>query len=241
MLEINDLYVELADGSKQILNGVTITVNPGEVHAVMGPNGSGKSTLTHAVMGHPRYKITHGSITLDGTRIDTLDTFERARAGIFATMQYPVEIPGVPVEALLSSVYGDVSDRVAREARDLEVEKSFLERGVNDEFSGGERKRMETLQLAVSNARYAILDEIDSGLDVDALRSIAQRVSRLVSENQLGVIAITHYDRLLAYLEPTHVHVFADGRIITSGGIELARQLETSGYETFTGSYPANG
>lgn len=233
MLEIKDLHVELTDGTKQILKGVNLAVNPGEVHAVMGPNGSGKSTLTHAIMGHPRYTITSGSVTLDGTRIDTLETYERARAGMFATMQYPVEIPGVPVEALLSSVYGDVSQSVSNEALVLEVEQSFLDRGVNDEFSGGERKRMETLQLAVSNAKYAVLDEIDSGLDVDALRAIAQRVSRLVSENDLGVIAITHYDRLLTYLEPTHVHIFADGRIIQSGGIELARELEKSGYEAF--------
>lgn len=233
MLELKDLHVELSDGSKQILHGVDLTVAPGEIHAFMGPNGSGKSTLTHAIMGNPKYKMTSGSIVLDGKRIDGLETYERARSGIFATMQYPVEIPGVPVEALLSSVYGDVSSKVQSEAETLEIQPSFLQRGVNDEFSGGERKRMETLQLAVSEAKYAILDEIDSGLDVDALRAIAIRINDLVEQRSLGVIAITHYDRLLKYLKPTHVHVFADGKIIQSGGIELAEQLEASGYESF--------
>jgi len=233
MLEIKDLHAQLIDGTKTILHGVNLEVSPGEIHAVMGPNGSGKSTLTHAVMGNPKYEITSGTITVDSARVDNLPTFERARAGLFATMQYPVEIPGVPVESLLESVYGDVSAVVEEEAKTLGVAKTFLDRGVNDEFSGGERKRMETLQLAVSKAKYAILDEIDSGLDVDAMRVIASRVNELVSNRQLGVIVITHYDRLLEYLKPTHVHVFADGKIIKSGGIELAQELESSGYEIF--------
>lgn len=233
MLEIKDLYAELTDGTKQILHGVDLTVLPGEIHAVMGPNGSGKSTLTHAVMGHPRYNVTAGTITLDGTQIENLPTFERARAGMFATMQYPVEIPGVPVGALLGSVYGDVTDEISIEAQSLDIDQAFLDRGVNDEFSGGERKRMETLQLAVSNAKYVILDEIDSGLDVDALRVIAKKINGLVQKNSLGVIAITHYDRLLTYLNPTHVHIFAEGKIVLSGGIELAQQLEAQGYESF--------
>lgn len=236
MLEIKDLNAQLSDGTKTILHGVNLVVAPGEIHAVMGPNGSGKSTLTHAVMGHPRYEITSGSISIDGAEVQDLPTFERARAGVFATLQYPVEIPGVPVETLLGSVYGDVNKEVSAEAKKLGVAQQFLDRGVNDEFSGGERKRMETLQLAVSKAKYAILDEIDSGLDVDALRTIAERVSELVKEKQLGVIAITHYDRLLEYLQPTHVHVFADGKIIKSGGIELAQELETTGYESYTSS-----
>lgn len=233
MLEINDLHVELADGSKEILHGVNLKVEPGEIHAFMGPNGSGKSTLTHAIMGNSKYQRTSGEIIIDGKHIEELPTFERARAGVFATMQYPVELPGVPVEALLSSVYGDVAVKVADEARMLKIDNTFLERGVNDEFSGGERKRMETLQLAVSQAKYAILDEIDSGLDVDALRAIASRIKSLVTTKSLGVIAITHYDRLLTYLNPTHVHIFADGKIIKSGGIELAKQLEEVGYESF--------
>jgi Fe-S cluster assembly ATP-binding protein len=233
MLEIKDLHVDLSDSTKTILNGVDLVVAPGEIHAVMGPNGSGKSTLTHALMGNSHYVRTSGTVTLDGVSIESLPTFERARAGLFATMQYPVEIPGVPVAALMESVYGDISDAIQSEATRLGVEDSFLNRGVNDEFSGGERKRMETLQLAVSQAKYVVLDEIDSGLDVDALRTIAERISALVQERSLGVIAITHYDRLLDYLQPTHVHVFAEGRVIASGGIELAQQLEESGYESF--------
>lgn len=233
MLKISGLAADLADGSKNILHGVDLQVLPGEIHAVMGPNGSGKSTLTHVLMGNPKYVRTAGKIELDGVNITNLPTFERARVGLFATMQYPVELPGVPVEAMLSSVHGDVSAAVQQEAATLNIAQSFLDRGVNDEFSGGERKRMETLQLAVIKAKYAILDEIDSGLDVDALRAIAQRINKLVSDEKLGVIAITHYDRLLSYLQPTHVHIFAEGRIIQSGGIELATQLEAKGYESF--------
>lgn len=232
-LDISDLHVGLSDEPKQILHGVTISIAPGEIHAVMGPNGSGKSTLTHAVMGNPHYERIQGTITVDGTSIESLPTHERARAGVFATMQYPIEIPGVPVSVLMESVYADISSEINSEALRLGIEKSFLERGVNDEFSGGERKRMETLQLAVSKAKYVIMDEIDSGLDVDALRIIAGRVNELVNTRQLGVIAITHYDRLLEYLKPTHVHVFADGQIIRSGGSELVHQLEEQGYESF--------
>ncbi len=231
MFEINDLYVKLANEDKELLHGTTLRVNPGEIHAVMGPNGSGKSTLTHAVMGNPNYEITSGKILVDGTEIQNMPTHERARNGIFATMQYPVEVPGVPVATLMGAVYGDVSEQIDSEAKELELEESFLQRGVNDEFSGGERKRMEALQLAVSNAKYAILDEIDSGLDVDALKIIAERINTLVQQRQLGVIAITHYDRLLKYLKPTHVHIFAQGKVVQSGGYELAEQLEKQGYE----------
>lgn len=234
MLEIRDLVVKLANDDKEILHGVNLEVNPGEIHAFMGPNGSGKSTLTHAIMGNPKYEIVSGSISVDGNRVEKLETYLRARSGLFATMQYPVEIPGVPVESLMSSVYEDVVSKIADEAEKLEIDQQFLTRGVNDEFSGGERKRMETLQLSLSNSKYAILDEIDSGLDVDALRIIAERISDLVKERNLGIIAITHYDRLLKYLAPSHVHVFADGKIIASGGIELAHQLEENGYESFT-------
>lgn len=223
--------MKLANEDKELLHGTTLRVNPGEIHAVMGPNGSGKSTLTHAVMGNPNYEITSGKILVDGTEIQNMPTHERARNGIFATMQYPVEVPGVPVATLMGAVYGDVSEQIDSEAKELELEESFLQRGVNDEFSGGERKRMEALQLAVSNAKYAILDEIDSGLDVDALKIIAERINTLVQQRQLGVIAITHYDRLLKYLKPTHVHIFAQGKVVQSGGYELAEQLEKQGYE----------
>ncbi|HQZ14639.1 MAG TPA: Fe-S cluster assembly ATPase SufC [Acidimicrobiia bacterium] len=233
MLELKDLNVALSDGSKQIIYGVNLTVLPGEIHAVMGPNGSGKSTLTHALMGHPKYEIISGEIILDGENINSLETYERARAGLFATMQYPVEIPGVPVGALMSSVHGDLEAEIQVQAKGLGIGDSFLKRGVNDEFSGGERKRMETLQLVLSKSKYAVLDEIDSGLDVDALKVIASRVMKLVNEEKLGVIAITHHDRIFSYLQPTHVHVFANGKIIKSGGIELANQLEEVGYESF--------
>lgn len=233
MFEIKDLHVCLADQDKEILHGVNLEVVPGEIHALMGPNGSGKSTFAHAIMGNPKYKVTSGSIVVDGEPIDHLPTHERARLGIFTTMQHPIEVPGVPVEALLLRGYGDVTVKVADEARILNIDPNFLERGVNEGFSGGERKRMETLQLAVSQAQYAILDEVDSGLDIDALRSIASRIKSLATTNALGVVAITHYDRLLTYLDPTHVHVFIDGQIIESGGIELAKQLEKDGYGSF--------
>ncbi|MFN8016216.1 MAG: Fe-S cluster assembly ATPase SufC [Acidimicrobiia bacterium] len=233
MLEIVDLHVKVAASDKNILNGVSLTVSPGEIHAFMGPNGSGKSTMTHAIMGNEKYEITKGKILLDGVDITSMPTFERARNGLFATMQYPVEIPGVNVNAILSSVYGDVSDAIENISNELILDKDFLDRGVNDEFSGGERKKMETLQLSVSSAKYAILDEIDSGLDVDALKIIATKVMQLVESRNLGVVAITHYDRLLNYLKPTHVHIFAEGKIVKSGSIELAKQLETSGYESF--------
>jgi len=233
MLELKDLNVELTDGSKKIIHGVNLTIAPGEIHAIMGPNGSGKSTLTHALMGHPKYETTSGHIVLDGQDISSQPTYLRARAGLFATMQYPVEIPGVPVGALVTAVHGDQDVEIAKQAKALGIEESFLKRGVNDEFSGGERKRMETLQLVLSNAKYVVLDEIDSGLDVDALKIIAKRIMKLVEEKKLGIVVITHHDRLLKYLKPTHVHVFANGQIIKSGGIELATQLEQAGYESF--------
>jgi Fe-S cluster assembly ATP-binding protein len=248
MLEIKDVAAKVADSDKEILRGVSINIAPGEIHALMGPNGSGKSTLTHVLMGNPQYEQTAGSIVLDGTSLDDLPTYKRARAGLFATMQYPTELPGVPVDALMGAARHServghserseesLMDLIKAEAKKLEISDAFLARGVNDEFSGGERKRMETLQLAVSNAKYAVLDEIDSGLDVDALRIIAKRVNELVATEQLGVVAITHYDRLLSYLAPTHVHIFADGKIIESGGIELARELESKGYESFVGA-----
>jgi Fe-S cluster assembly ATP-binding protein len=193
----------------------------------MGPNGSGKSTLTHTVIGREDYKQTEGQILVDGKDISNEETYLRARAGVFASMQYPVEVPGVPV----ASIFPDSLEDIESEAKNLAIEESFLLRGVNDEFSGGERKRMEVLQLAVSDAKYVILDEIDSGLDVDALRIIAERIMKLVKERNLGIIVITHYERLLEYLVPTHVHVFSDGKIIKSGGRELVDTLEEQGYE----------
>src|SRR5262249_22290170 len=193
----------------------------------MGPNGSGKSTLSHALMGRGDYGVTRGSITIDGEELLGLPTWQRARAGLFLAMQYPVEVPGVPLAALVGAAKGsDVSEAVAREATTLGVRAELLERGVNDEFSGGEKKRAETVQLAVLEPKFAVLDEIDSGLDVDALRDVGRRVSTLAASEQIGVLVITHYARVLTELRPDRVHVFLGGRIVKSGGPELAGELE---------------
>ncbi len=235
-LVIEDLHARVND--IEVLRGVDLTVGSGEVHALMGPNGSGKSTLSHVVMGREDYEVTGGSLRLDGTELLGLPTWRRAELGLFLAMQYPVAVPGVPVGALLSAAVAargastaDVDGAVAREATRLEVPDEFLTRGVNDEFSGGEQKRMETLQLAVLTPRIALLDELDSGLDVDALRELAHRVVALTRDAGLGVLAITHYARLLRELPPDRVHVLMAGRVVTSGGPELAQRLETVGYE----------
>ena len=215
----------------EILRGVDLTVRSGEIHALMGPNGSGKSTLTHALMGRPGYVVTAGSATLDGIELLDLPTWQRAEAGLFALMQYPVEVPGVTVRDLVGASVRTAGDVDAEAAR-LAIGDAFLARGVNDEFSGGEKKRMEMLQLAVLNPKIAVLDELDSGLDVDALRDLAARTRELVAERGLGVLAITHYARLLTELRPEHVHVFMGGRVVTSGGADLADRLEREGYDT---------
>jgi Fe-S cluster assembly ATP-binding protein len=222
----------------EILRGVDLEVASGEVHVVMGPNGSGKSTLSHVVMGRGDYAVTGGSVTLDGEELLGLPTWQRAARGLFLAMQYPVAVPGVPVGELVAAAARSRGDdptayaaRVAAEATRLEVRDEFLTRGVNDDFSGGEQKRMETLQLAVLTPRIAVLDEIDSGLDVDALRDVARRVEAMTHEDGLGVLAITHYARLLHELRPDRIHVLMGGRIVASGGPELADQLEATGYE----------
>jgi Fe-S cluster assembly ATP-binding protein len=222
----------------EILRGVDLSVASGEVHVVMGPNGSGKSTLSHVILGHGDYEVTAGSITLDGEELLGLPTWQRAARGLFLAMQYPVAVPGVPVGELVAAAAqarGDdallVRTRVADEATRLGVGPEFLTRGVNDDFSGGEQKRMEALQLAVLRPRIAVLDEIDSGLDVDALRDVARRVEAMTHDDGLGVLAITHYARLLAELRPDRIHVLMGGRIVATGGPELADQLEASGYE----------
>lgn len=216
----------------EILRGVDLEVHSGEVHALMGPNGSGKSTLSHVLMGRGDYAVDAGSVTIDGEELLGRPTWERARAGLFLTHQYPVEVPGVRVEDLVAAAADrDAVDRIEAEAERLGVRDEFLERGVNVEFSGGEQKRVETLQLAVLEPRFAVLDEIDSGLDVDALRVVARRVEMMTRECALGVLAITHYARLLTELRPDRVHVFMAGRIVTSGGPELADELEASGYD----------
>ncbi len=234
-LKIEDLHASVA--GVEILRGVDLEVGSGEVHALMGPNGSGKSTLSHVLMGRRDYTVTSGSVTIDGEEILGLPTWERARRGLFLTHQYPVEVAGVRVVDLVaaatdaSGVADDLNRRVAEEAERLSVRDEFLTRGVNVEFSGGEQKRAETLQLAVLEPRFAILDEIDSGLDVDALRDVSRRIEAMTEETGLGVLAITHYARLLTELRPDRVHVFMGGRVVTSGGPELADELEASGYD----------
>jgi len=237
-LVIRDLHASVA--GFEVLRGVDLEVRSGDVHALMGPNGSGKSTLSHVLMGRGDYEVTAGSVTIDGDELLGLPTWQRAVHGLFLAMQYPVEVPGVRVGDLASaalSARDDGSERTVvdtllrEEAERLTISDEFLERGVNTEFSGGEQKRMETLQLAVLKPKFAILDEIDSGLDVDALRDVARRVEQMTTEDDLGVLAITHYARLLTELRPDRVHILLGGRIVTSGGPELADELEASGYE----------
>jgi Fe-S cluster assembly ATP-binding protein len=230
VLKITDLHVNVA--GHEILRGVDLEVRSGEVHAVMGPNGSGKSTLAHALMGRGDYEVTRGSVTIDGEELLVLPTWQRAQRGLFLAMQYPVEVPGVPLAAVVGAARGsDLSESVEREASLLGVAPDLLTRGVNDEFSGGEKKRAETVQLAVLEPKFAVLDEIDSGLDVDALRDVARRVAAISRDRDVGVLAITHYSRLLTELRPDRVHVFLAGRIVKSGGPELADELERTGYE----------
>jgi Fe-S cluster assembly ATP-binding protein len=228
-LTIRDLHASV-DGF-EILRGVDLEVRSGEVHALMGPNGSGKSTLAHVLMGRGDYEVTAGSARLDGVELLELPTWERARAGLFLSFQYPVEVAGVRVEDLLDAAGVSAGERLTAEASRLAVADEFLARGVNVEFSGGEQKRAETLQLALLAPKIAILDELDSGLDVDALRDVSRRIEAMTNDDGLGVLAITHYSRLLTELRPDVVHVFAAGRVITSGGPELADELERTGYD----------
>jgi Fe-S cluster assembly ATP-binding protein len=232
VLRVSNLHASVA--GVEILRGVDLEVASGEVHALMGPNGSGKSTLSHVLMGRDDYTVTEGSVTIDGQELLGRPTWERARLGLFLTHQYPVEVAGVRVlELVTAATDGDAAAtaRIAEEAARLSVRDEFLTRGVNVEFSGGEQKRAETLQLAVLRPKFAVLDEIDSGLDVDALRDVARRVEAMTKESDLGVLAITHYARLLSELPPDRVHVLMGGRVVASGGPELADQLEQTGYE----------
>lgn len=251
-LLINDLHasIDTDAGDKEILRGVTLSVESGRTHAVMGPNGSGKSTLAYVIAGHPKYRVTSGSITLDGEDVLAMSVDERARAGLFLAMQYPVEVPGVSVSNFLrtsvTAVKGEapklrtwvkeMKDAMA----DLQMDPAFAERSVNEGFSGGEKKRHEILQLALLRPKFAILDETDSGLDVDALRIVAEGVNRYREASGAGTLLITHYTRILRYITPDVVHVFVDGRIVESGGADLAEVLETEGYERFiTAAQPA--
>jgi Fe-S cluster assembly ATP-binding protein len=236
VLKVEDLHVSVA--GNEILHGVDFEIRSGEVHALMGPNGSGKSTLSHALMGRDDYLVSKGSITNDGEELRELPTWQRAQRGLFLAMQYPVAVPGVPLEHLVAASLRArgadapaLHDAVVAEASALGVRAELLGRGVNDEFSGGEQKRAETVQLAVLQPKFAVLDEIDSGLDVDSLRVVSRRVEQMTQDTNLGVLAITHYVRVLRELRPDRVHVMLDGRIAVSGGPELADRLEQSGYE----------
>jgi Fe-S cluster assembly ATP-binding protein len=244
-LIISDLHGGPA--GKNILQGLTLTIRSGEVHALMGPNGSGKSTLSHLLMGRPGYEVTSGTVTLDGVDILSLPTWKRAQAGLFLGLQYPTEVPGVPLnEMLMASLAasgkstGNVSALMDAEADRIGFDRRFLSRPLNVGLSGGEKKRNETVQLSVLGPKIAILDEIDSGLDVDALRAVSRRVLEQAKTGHVGVLAITHYQRLLDELTPDVVHVFVKGRIVASGGPELARQLETTGYEPYAIDDPAD-
>lgn len=237
-LEIRGLHAEVA--GKEILRGVDLTVSSGEVHAVMGPNGAGKSTLSAVIMGKPGYKATSGSVTLDGNDILALSTWERAIAGLHLVMQYPTEVPGVQVADVLSEALAsrgrdtkDMAAVISREAARINFDEDLVRRAVNVDLSGGEKKRNETMQLAVLKPKIAILDELDSGLDIDALRDCARRVEDATNEDGLGALVITHYVRLLEELKPDRVHILAKGRIVKSGGPELADVLERDGYAAF--------
>jgi Fe-S cluster assembly ATP-binding protein len=244
-LEIRDLHVAVdAEGTpREILRGVNLTVSQGETHAIMGPNGSGKSTLAYSIAGHPKYAITRGSVTLDGVDVLKMTVDARARAGLFLAMQYPVEVPGVSVSNFLrtaaTAIRGE-SPKLrtwVKEVRsamdDLAIDPAFAERDVNTGFSGGEKKRHEILQLELLHPRIAILDETDSGLDIDALKVVARGVNRVRDTGETGILLITHYTRILRYIKPDFVHVFVDGRIVEEGGSELAETLEAEGYERF--------
>jgi Fe-S cluster assembly ATP-binding protein len=238
--DMHELVIEglsAAVGTREILRGIDLRVRSGEVHAVMGPNGSGKSTLSHVLMGHPGYVVTGGTVTLDGLDVLRMATWERAQAGLFLGMQYPIEVPGVTVEQALAEAFSasgrdrsDVRQLVAVEAGRVGFDERFLSRSLNVDLSGGERKRNETVQLGVLKPKIAVLDEIDSGLDIDALRAVAQRIELATTEFGLGVLAITHYTRLLKELRPDRTHVLSRGRIVASGGPELAAELERTGY-----------
>ncbi|NLU77619.1 Fe-S cluster assembly ATPase SufC [Micromonospora sp. HNM0581] len=252
-LEIRDLQVsvKLPEGElKPILHGVDLTVKSGETHAIMGPNGSGKSTLAYSVAGHPKYEITGGSVTLDGEDVLEMSVDERARAGLFLAMQYPVEVPGVSVANFLRTAKTAIDGEAPKlrtwggELRGamerLHMDPAFAQRNVNEGFSGGEKKRHEIVQLELLKPKMAILDETDSGLDVDALRVVSEGVNRVRDTGDTGLLLITHYTRILRYIKPDHVHVFVAGRIVEQGGPELADKLEESGYERYVaGAGPA--
>ncbi len=247
-LEINDLHVtvDTEDGAKEILKGVTLTIRSGETHAIMGPNGSGKSTLAYSIAGHPKYTVTGGTVTLDGEDVLEMSVDERARAGLFLAMQYPVEVPGVSVANFLRSAKTALDGEAPKlrtwikdvnAAMDqVSMDRAFAQRNVNEGFSGGEKKRHEIVQLELLDPKVAVLDETDSGLDIDALKVVSEGVNRFKSGGDKGVLLITHYTRILRYITPDYVHVFVDGRVAEEGGPELAEKLEAEGYAAYTKS-----
>jgi len=247
-LEIKDLHVSVTteDGPKEILKGVNLTIRDGETHAIMGPNGSGKSTLAYSIAGHPKYHVTSGSVTLDGVDVLAMTVDERARAGLFLAMQYPVEVPGVSVSNFLRTAKTALDGEAPKlrtwvkdvnEAMDrVKMDTAFATRNVNEGFSGGEKKRHEIVQLELLNPKVAVLDETDSGLDIDALKIVSEGVNRFKSNGDKGVLLITHYTRILRYITPDFVHVFVDGRMVEEGGSELADELEANGYDKYVGA-----
>ena len=239
-LVIRGLRAVIANTDNEILRGIDLTIRSGEVHAIMGPNGAGKSTLSHVLLGKPGYEVTGGTVELDGVDVLELETWQRAQAGLFLGMQYPTEVPGVSLNDMLAASFaasdrssGGLDSMIRTEADRIGFDHKFLDRPLNVDLSGGEKKRNETLQLGVLQPKIAILDELDSGLDVDALRMVSQRVEAATEEDQLGVLVITHYSRLLEELRPDHVHVLAKGQIVKSGGAGLADELEKTGYGEF--------
>jgi Fe-S cluster assembly ATP-binding protein len=253
VLTIQNLHVAI-DG-KEILRGVDLTIRQGEVHALMGPNGSGKSTLSYAVMGHPRYEVTEGSVTIDGQDILSMEADERAKAGLFLAFQYPTAIPGVSVANFLRHAVTNVRNPERKEGEDLipmrdfrkelreqmddlGVDQEFARRYLNEGFSGGEKKRAEILQMAMLRPTFAILDETDSGLDIDAVRIVSEGVNRVAARHGTGVLVITHYERILNYIKPQFIHILFGGRIVEDGGPELVKQLESQGYDWVREKYP---
>jgi Fe-S cluster assembly ATP-binding protein len=245
-LSIKNLHVTIAD--KEILHGVDLQVNPGEIHAVMGPNGSGKSTLAYTLAGHPFYSITKGTIEMDGEALNEKSPDERANDGLFLAFQYPTEVAGVRVNNFLKVAYEqrfknqpertftkviEFRKHLEKLAEELQVKKELLSRGLNEGFSGGEKKRLEILQMAVLEPNYAVMDETDSGLDVDAIKAVAAGAREIVKKHNTGVIVITHYQRILKFLEPDIVHVMVNGKIARSGGREFAEELEKQGYKGY--------
>lgn len=244
-LKITDLHVSVNtdSGLKPILNGINLEIDSNKTHAIMGPNGSGKSTLAYSLAGHPKYKVTSGSVTLDGVDVLAMSVDQRAKAGLFLAMQYPVEVPGVTVTNFLRSAKTAIdgeAPKLRHWTKDLKsameklrVDPEFASRNVNEGFSGGEKKRHEILQMEMLKPKFAVLDETDSGLDVDALRIVSEGINRVRESTDVGVLLITHYTRILSYIKPDHVHVIIKGRVAEEGGPELADRLENEGYDRF--------